>query len=78
MNRQIELSSGFEELRRSLDDFGEAKKWKETEEKKGEKKQLGINYRQYKKKLEMMRGRCFRKGGRMVGSRVQTDTTGNK
>ena len=32
--RQIELSCGFEELRRGLDDFEEAKKWKSSEEKR--------------------------------------------
>ena len=32
MDRQIELSCGFGELRKSLDDFEEAKKWKEIEE----------------------------------------------
>ena len=32
LNRQIELSCGFGELRRSLDDFEEAEKWKTTQE----------------------------------------------
>ena len=32
LNRQIELRCGFGELRRSLDDFEEAKKWKVIEE----------------------------------------------
>ena len=32
MNRQIDLSCGFEELSRNLEDFEEMKKWKENEE----------------------------------------------
>ena len=32
MNKQIDLSCGFEELRRNLGDFEEMEKWEENEE----------------------------------------------
>ena len=52
MNKQIELSCGFEELRLNLNDFKEMKEEKDRG-KVEEKRKLGTNYQQYKRRVGM-------------------------
>ena len=56
---KIDLSCGFEELRRNLADFEEVGK-------------LKTNFPQPKKKTKMIRGRSFWKEKKMVGIRIKT------
>ena len=77
MDRQIELSCVFEKFRSGIDDFEEAKKWKEIEE-IARQEVGGTNYQQCKKKMEMIRGGVFGKGGERRGSERKPDTTENK
>ena len=66
------------ELRRSLDDFEEAKKWKEIEEihrHGGSWRSITNNSR---RKLKGFGGRRFRKRGKWRGSEFKPDTAGSK
>ena len=71
LNRQVELSCGFEELRRGLDDFEEAKKWKAIGE-IDRQEEVGDQLQTIQEENENDSRTVFSEKRKMAGVRVQT------